>query len=335
MTRRPAGIRPAQSENDLLYFIVRSSESFFPAVKRWSLGRLILGTSRVVHAFPDPLAMRFGKRLGDLLYRASPRYRRVALRNLSLVFGSEWTEEQLQRTMRETFHNIGKSAVEFLRMASMSEAELRAKTFYDGREHLDAALERGKGVLYLTAHFGNWELMGARLAQDGYMLNVVARDADDADVNRMTNAIRERWGYRVFSRDKSAKPLIQALRRNEMLAILNDQNYTTGIFVPFFGRLAATASGIASLARATDAAIVPAFCIRQPDNTHRITIQPALPLELTGNKDEDLYRVTAQATRAIEEMVRRHPEQWLWIHDRWKHRPPDEAASRAETERAR
>lgn len=285
-----------------------------------------MGLSRLVHALPDPSAARFGEGLGDALLHASARYRRVAIRNLRLVFGEEWTEEQVQAAARDTFRNIGKTAVEFLRMASMSEKELRAKTFYEGREHLDAALARGKGVLYLTAHFGNWEMMGARLAQDGYPLNVVARDADDESVNRLMNGIRERWGYRVFSRSRSVKPLLQALRRNEMLAILNDQNYTTGIFVPFFGRPAATATGLASLARATGAAVVPAFCVRQPDNTHCIQIHPALPLQFTEEKDEDIYRVTALVTQEIEAMVRRYPTQWMWIHDRWKHRPPEEAA---------
>ena len=290
---------------------------------------MVLGASRAVNALPDSLAMRAGDRLGDALWHASPRYRRVALRNLRQVFGSEWTEEQIQGTARQTFRNIGKSAVEFLRMASMGEDEMRRKASYDGWEYLEPAVSRGKGIILLSAHFGNWEMMCGRFTLDGHKLNIVARDADDEGVHRLTNAIRGRWGYHIFSRDKDVKAILQALRRNEMLGILSDQNYTTGIFVPFFGRPAATATGVAALARATGAAVVPVFNIRQPDDTHRITILPAMELEFTEDKEEDLYRMTAQATAVIEEMVRKHPTQWLWIHDRWKHRPPGEAAEAA------
>ncbi len=283
-----------------------------------------MGLSHMAHTLPEPVAVRLGDIMGDTLFRCSARYRQVALKNLRWAFREEWTEDQIHRAARETFRNFGRSAVEFLRMPVMSDDEVRRKTEYDGKEHLLDALALGKGVLLATAHFGNWEIMGARFALDGYTLHVVSRDADDEGVNRLTNRIREKRGYHVLSRDKSVKPILAALRRNEFIGILNDQNYTTGIFVPFFGKLAATATGTATLARSTGAPVLPCYSIRQPDNTHRLLIRPPLPFERSEDKEADLAQFTARITADIEEMVRLYPTQWMWIHDRWKHRPPVE-----------
>jgi KDO2-lipid IV(A) lauroyltransferase len=296
-------------------------------LKRWGIGRFIVGLSHLARRVPLTASSRLGSALGDAFYYGSPQYRSVALSNLRWAFGNEWPEEKIVRVAREAFRNIGKSAIEFLRMPALTDSDILRLTAYEGREHLDAALARGKGCLLVTAHFGNWELMAARMSLDGYKLSVIARDADDADANRIINTIREDRGYRVFSRDGSMKPVLQALHRNEFLGILIDQNNTKGIFVPFFGKLAATATGPAALARSTGAAIVPAFSIRQPDDTHLISLQPALNLEFTEDKEADLHRATALITAVVEQAVRDHPDQWLWIHNRWKHRPPDEISS--------
>jgi KDO2-lipid IV(A) lauroyltransferase len=321
----PVPNRSAICYTDLVPISLRATS--FSTLKRWSIGRFIVGLSRVARLVPPSASSRLGSALGDAFYFGSSRYRSVALSNLHWAFGREWTEEKIVSVARQAFRNIGKSAFEFLQMPALTEADIRGCTSYEGREYLDDALARGKGCLLITAHFGNWELMAARMTLDGYTLSVIARDADDAGANQVINSIREDRGYRVFSRDGSMKPVIQALRRNEFLGILIDQNNTKGIFVPFFGKLAATATGPAALARSTGAAVVPAFCIRQPDDTHRIRLQPALNLEFTENKEADLHRATAIITGAVEQAVRDHPDQWLWIHNRWKHRPPDEVQS--------
>jgi len=280
-----------------------------------------------MHALPDPSVARLGVLLGDAVYAGSSRYRRIALKNLRQVFGGEWSEEEIQATARETFRNFGKSAIEFLRQSAMTAEEVRRKSGYDGREHLEAARAGGKGALLATAHFGNWEIMGARMGVDGYRINVMARPADDAGLDRYINEIREQKGCRVLSRDTSVRPILQALRNNEFVGILGDQNFSRGIFVPFFGRLAATGTGIAAFARATGAPILPAYSIRQPDDTVRMLVKPPLAVDWTDDKDGDIARVTALITADVEAMVRQYPAQWLWIHDRWKYRPPEERAA--------
>jgi KDO2-lipid IV(A) lauroyltransferase len=287
-----------------------------------------MGLSLAARAVPASWASRFGASLGDVFYHASSRYRTVALENLRWAFRDEWPEERVLRTAREAFRNIGKSAVEFLRMPGLSDEDVRRLTRIEGIGHLQEGLSKGNGALLITAHFGNWELMAARFSLEGYPLSVIARDADDPGANQLINRIREGKGYRVFSRDRSVKPVMQALRRNESVGILIDQNVAVqGVFVPFFGKLAATATGPAALARSTGAAVIPCFCIRQPDESHKIVLQPPIRLEFTDNKEADLYRATASITAAVEEAVRNHPAQWFWIHNRWKRRPTEEEAA--------
>jgi KDO2-lipid IV(A) lauroyltransferase len=306
--------------------ILKHSLRFTSSVKRWGLGRFAVSLSQWVHFLPHAAVSRLGSILGDGFYYGSPRYRSVALSNLRWAFKNEWPEDKIMRIARVAFRNIGKSAVEFLQFPTLTDADILRMTSYENEERIDAALKRGKGCIFVGAHFGNWELMTARLALDGYKVSIIVREADDAGTNRVIHRLRESRGYHAFSRKGSMKPVLQALRRNECLGILIDQNYTSGVFVPFFGKLAATATGAAALARATGAAVIPVFSIRQPDETHRIVLKPELDLTFTEDKDADLHRITALLTATVEAAVREHPEQWFWIHNRWKKRPSDEAA---------
>jgi KDO2-lipid IV(A) lauroyltransferase len=285
------------------------------------LGYLPLGG--LVRWLPRQQALKLGAAVGDLLYRTMRRYRVVAQRNLTMAFG--WDAGKAEGVARQVFRNLGKTMVEFLRLPSMSPEELRRLCRLEGLEQVHAALAEGRGLLIISAHYGNWELFAARVAAEGIPLSVVARDADDPATNALINGIREGCGYRVIPRQSAPRGVLEALRRNEVVVLLMDQNTVKGgEFVPFFGRLAATATGPALFALRTGACLIPAFVQRQPDDTHiGRTLAPVTPAR-SGDREQDVRALTAQLTVIIESQVRADPTQWFWIHDRWRHRPAEE-----------
>ena len=274
-------------------------------------------------ALPQPLAQRLGAAVGDLLFWCVRRYREVARRNLRQAFGGG--APRVEAVARQVFRSIGKSLVEFLRLPALSAAEIRDLCQLEGMEHLRAGLAAGRGVLLITAHYGSWELLAARLVVEGIPLSVVARDADDVATHALINRIRARCGYRVIPRQAAPRGVLEALRRNEVVGILMDQNTTQGgVFVPFFGRAAATATGPAVFALRTGAALLPGFAVRQPDDRHVGRFSPLVSLPRTADREADVRELTARLTALIEAQVRADPTQWFWIHDRWRHRPPEE-----------
>jgi KDO2-lipid IV(A) lauroyltransferase len=282
----------------------------------------VMGFARLL---PLPLAQRFGAGIGDLLFLGVRRYREVALRNLGRSFG--WDPARTRLVARQSFRNIGKTLVEFLRQPYLSPSEMRRLFRMEGTEYLRDGLAAGKGVLLITGHYDNWELFAARMVVEGIPLNVVARDADDAALNTLINGIRERCGYRVIPRRSAARGVLEALRRNEAVAILMDQNTVKGgEFVPFFGRAAATVTGPAIFALRTGATVLAGFAVRQPDDTHVGFFQPPVIPRQTGDREADIWELTAHLTALIEAQVRADPTQWFWIHDRWRHRPAAERA---------
>jgi Kdo2-lipid IVA lauroyltransferase/acyltransferase len=283
----------------------------------------ILPLQTVVRALPERSALQLGGLVGLLVFRSVRRYREVALRNLQLSFG--WEPARTEAVARETFRNLGKTLVEFLRLPGRSPADIRRSCRLEGMEHVREALAAGRGLIIISAHYGNWELFAARVVADGIPLSVVVREADDAGTNALVNGIRESCGYRVIPRQSAPRGVLEALRRNQVVALMMDQNTIAGgEFVPFFDRLAATVTGPAVFALRTGAALIPVFAVRQPDDTHIGQIGPPVALPRTGDRAEDVRALTAQLTALIEAQVRADPTQWFWIHDRWRHRPPEE-----------
>jgi KDO2-lipid IV(A) lauroyltransferase len=287
-------------------------------LSRQFLQTLLALTQRMGHRS----ALALGAGLGEMSYHLFPRYRRVTLANLRRAFGDAWGDREIEHAARETFRNAGRTLLEFVRIPATSATELERLLRFEGLEHLDAALAGGRGALLITAHFGNWELMGAGLVQNGYRINVIARTMEDAVMNRTINAIRARAGYRVFERAHALRPALECLRRNEVLALLIDQNaLMSHVWVDFFGWPAATHTGAAVIARRTGAALVPMFDHRLPDGTHVTRVQAPLHLVPTDDKEGDIRDMTARLTRIIEDEVRGDATQWLWLHNRWKHQP--------------
>ncbi len=297
------------------------------ALKRLSgfAGRMALLTlHHLAKRVPLPLLYRIGTGLGKLACRLSRRYRTVAENNLRMAYGDSLTDSERRRLVEAVFVHFAKSLMEFLVGDGLSADDLRQMVTIVGEEHLRWCIEQGRGTLIVTAHYGNWEIAARYLTQcGGYTLNVVARDADDAVTTVLVNRIREQGGYRVFARGQAVRATLQALRRNELVALLPDQN-AGDVFVPFFRRLAGTVAGPAVLALRTGAPILPVFCTRQPDDTYLFELLPPFNVQPSDDKERDVVEIMARITAIIEQQVRKYPAQWLWLHNRWKTRPPEE-----------
>ncbi len=274
-------------------------------------------------------AGRLGAALGRTMFVCTPHRRRIAFRNLSFALQEKGREERT-RILRDCYDNIGRSLVEFMRLPSVSKKDaIHELISLEGEEHLRAALAKKRGVLLLTAHYGNWELVGAKLAASGYPLNVLARHQRDTGATRLVNSLRETAGMRVIpARKVDAAQILRCLKRGEIVGFLADQNAgRKGIFVDFFGRAASTHPGIALFALRTKAPVVPVFGLRNSDNRHVALLLPEVKLIETGNMREDVAANTAAFTRLIEQQIRLRPELWFWLHDRWRTRPLHEGDS--------
>jgi len=271
---------------------------------------------------PRQTALNIGVLLADLVFLLSRRERARALEHLSTAFRAEKSPAEILRLSRYCFRNLGKGLMEVLQFPRLTSENLGKLVVFQGKQNIDNALKKGKGVIILTAHFGNWELLGASLALSGYGVNFIVRPVRSPRLEIMVNRSRERMGIRCIPRGTSIKEALKCLKRNEILGILSDIDTSVdGVFVDFFGRPAFTPRGPASIALRTGAALIPAFIIRQKDDTHKIVIEKALELKTTGNQEEEVLINTARFTKIIESYIRKYPEQWIWIHQRWKTKP--------------
>lgn len=266
----------------------------------------------------SPGAVRvIGGWLGSLFYFASARHRRVALKNLSAAF-PDMPEAERVAVARESFRHFCREALQFFRLMRMGGDSVDKSVELVDFSHIEKVFAAGKGCIFVTAHYGNWEMMARKLVLSGCRLNVIARDSDDPGMTGIATRIRESGGYRVF--DKS-QPLIGAyrcLKNNEGLGLLPDQNDYKGIPVDFLGRPALTATGPAELSLRSGAPIVPVFCRSVGGGRYVAQVYPPLSFEPSGDRESDVVELTRLINLAIADEIRRNPSQWLWFHDRWR-----------------
>jgi KDO2-lipid IV(A) lauroyltransferase len=273
---------------------------------------------------PRRAARAVGAAIGWIAFVALGRLRGVGVTNLRLAY-PEWTEQKRERTLREVYRNLGYLMAEFCQMGSYQEEEASKFIRYEGLEHFLAARDKGKGVLVLTGHLGAWELSSFYHSLVGYPMGLVIRRLDNPLVDEFVNRIRCLHGNRVIHKDDFARGLISAMRAGETVGILMDTNMTPpqGLFVPFFGVQACTASGLAKVALKTDAAVLPGFLLRDGESSRYVLrFGEQMELTRTGDFAADVAENTARFTATIERFIRENPEQWLWMHRRWKTRPP-------------
>jgi KDO2-lipid IV(A) lauroyltransferase len=282
---------------------------------------------RLMGALPRNAARRAGAALGFLAWCVLPNLRRTGLRNLELAFPQMPPEERL-RLLRRVYRHLGWQLGEFCQMPRYTRENTRDLIRYEGLDHYLAASQRGKGVLIVTGHLGAWELSSFWHSLMGHPMTMVIRRLDNPRVDKLVNDIRCLHGNRVVHKDDFARGLLQAMRRGDTVGILMDTNMTPpqGVFVPFFGVPACTASGLARVALRTGAAVLPGFLVWEPaEDKYVLHFDEQIPRIATGDDEHDVLANTAQFTAAIEVFIRRYPDQWLWVHRRWKTRPEGEA----------
>jgi KDO2-lipid IV(A) lauroyltransferase len=278
---------------------------------------------KILGILPRPLSRAFAIAIAQAVYLLHVRLRRVGMRNLALAF-PEKTEAERARILRGEFTSLGRQLAEVCQFPKYKLSNVEQVVVYDGLENYERAYARGKGVLFLTAHFGAWELSAFAHSLHGHWLHVVMRPMDNPYLDRLIQSYRTMYGNKTVAKDDFVRGLLAAMKCGETVGILMDTNMTPpqGVFVDFFGIPACTASGLARIALRTDAAVVPGFTIWDESlGKYRLRFDPAVELIRTGDLESDLVANTQKFTKIIEDYVRKYPEQWLWVHRRWKTRP--------------
>ncbi len=287
------------------------------SVLAWLAGRACARA----HGWSFEQASRRGRALGRLLYRLDSRHRSVALANLACAF-PERPHSWRRRVARACFEQAGRTVTELMWGPRLrQEPEPERIVDIAGLELLQRALQQGRGALLASAHYGNWEITGLALALRGFPLVSVARPLDDPDLDRLLVALRCATGGRVLPKARALRGILRALREGSVVAILADQNTLRheAVFVPFFGRPAATTPVLAHVHLRTGAPVLPAFPVPR-DGGYTLVIEPPLRAP-EGDRRARIVGLTAALTRRIEERVRERPEAWSWMHDRWRERP--------------
>jgi KDO2-lipid IV(A) lauroyltransferase len=276
-------------------------------------------------ALPLTISRPIGMVLGRTALAVLPRSRRRIENHLEIAF-PDLEPAQRRHIVRGSSRHFGLMLAEVAWLWHAQPHDVEKFCVLEGVDNFFNALERGHGVIFATAHCGTWELLSARLPIAGVPLTTAARQLDDPRMDRLVTAMRSRFGTEVILRGPSAgKRMIRALAGNRVAALLIDQDIRDipGVFVPFFGRPAWTPSGGAMLAIRRGCPMVPGFIHRRANGTHKAEIHPPLPIPTEGSLDDRVEQLTASATAVIEQQIRSHPEQWVWMHRRWRTRPPE------------
>jgi KDO2-lipid IV(A) lauroyltransferase len=276
----------------------------------------------VARRLPRPSAMALGRRLGRLWAALDGRHRRIVVDNLRHAF-PDWDVERLETTARAVYAHFGSILFDLLWMQGRSGAELMELVSFEGVDHARAAHARGKGVLYCTAHMGNWEIHALAHAPRLGPVHVVARPLDNPNLDARLMALRGTTGNSIVYKRKALASVLGELRAGGNAAMLLDQNVQAddGIFVQFFGRPASHTTVAAALALKTGCALVPAFAELGDDGRYVLRYEPALEVRPDAPREAEIARLTQEIASRTEAWVRRRPEQWLWMHRRWKTQP--------------
>jgi KDO2-lipid IV(A) lauroyltransferase len=278
---------------------------------------------RTIGVLPRPLARGAAIALAWSVYFFHIRLRHVGKRNLELAFPQKNRRERAA-ILRGVFTSLGRQLAELCLFPKYTIENVSEVVVYDGFENFQQAVDRGKGVLFLTAHLGAWELSAFAHSLYGHPLHIVMRSLDNPYIDRLARQYRTMHGNTTVDKDAAVRGLLSAMKAGETVGILMDTNMTPpqGVFVNFFEIPACTASGLARIALRTDATVVPGFTIWDPAlRKYRLRFDPPPQLIRTGDDDADIVANTASFTKVIEDFVRQYPDQWLWVHRRWKTRP--------------
>lgn len=289
----------------------------------FAIGWMIL---KCVGWLPRSVALRIGRLVGAIAHLALPHLRRHAEMNLRLAF-PELKEGERAQIKRGTFDNLGRLLGEISQFPRLTRENIESIVSYVGLENYLGAVATGRGVILLTGHIGAWELSVFAHSIYGHPMSFLARRVDNPLVERLAESYRTRFGNRSIDKKNSVREVLKTLKSGGVVGILADLNASReeGVFCDFFGVPACTTAGVATLALRTGAVVLPGYIVwDEKAEIHRLHFEPPIETVLTGNREEDVQINTARYTQAIESIVRRYPDQWLWIHRRWRTRPEGE-----------
>ncbi len=284
--------------------------------------------SALVQRLPRAWMLALGRTLGRLYADLDRRHVAIAASNLRSAF-PHWDEPRVLRTARAVYEHFAQILLDLLWMDGRPLDELLRLVTFEGLERLEPALRRGQGAMMVTGHLGNWELHALLHAHRFGWVGMIARPLDNPVLDARLTRLRTRAGSVVISKRKALQQVLLLLRQNRLVAVLIDQNVQArdGIFVEFFGRPAATTTVAPALALKTGCALMPVRTVLAPDGRYRLIYEPEVSLPRSGDRNTDIARLTQALTTRIEAWVREQPEQWLWIHRRWKTQPPTDVLS--------
>jgi Kdo2-lipid IVA lauroyltransferase/acyltransferase len=288
---------------------------------------LVVAVARALGRIPLSTARRLAGGIAAVVYALFGRLRRVGERNLTMAL-PELSASERKQILHNVYRHLGWQLVEFCRMPRYTAENVSGWIRTKGLEHFLAARARGKGVLVLTGHLGAWELSSFYHSLQGYSMGIVIRRLDNRYLDTFVNDIRCLHGNYVLHKDDFARGLMTAMRKGETVGILMDTNITPpqGVFAHLFGIDACTGSGLAHVAVKTGAAVLPGFLLWEPEEKRYVLhFGPELVIARTHQPKEDVLALTQQCNDVLESWIRRYPDQWLWIHRRWKTRPPGES----------
>jgi KDO2-lipid IV(A) lauroyltransferase len=275
---------------------------------------------------PRSLARSFATEVTRFLYALSPKLRKTAEVNLRIAF-PDWTDAQRKALIHRMLRHLGWMGAEFARFSKYAKENIEQFVALDGHENFLEAQRRGKGVLILTGHIGAWELSSFAHALYGFPLHYMARPIENGRIDALVNGYRCRTGNRPIFKNESARAMLKILKDAGTIGILADQNTMPeeAVFVNFFGKAASTTTGIARVALHTDAAVVPGYAVWDEGlQKYRLRFEPRVELIRTGDQERDVFENTQKFAKVLEEIIRKYPDQWVWMHGRWNTRPEGE-----------
>lgn len=297
-------------------------------MKEWFEYAAVWLILKTLGALPRSVARVFAASVTSLLFSLQPKLEKTAESNLRLAF-PDWTDAQRKDVKRKMVRNLGWMAAEFARFPRLTKENIKKVVILEGHGNFLEGQRRGNGVLYLTGHIGAWELSSFAHALYGYPLHYMARPLDNKCLDALVNQYRCSSGNKPIFKNESARVMLKILKASGTIGILADQNTMPeeGVFVDFFGKSACATTGIARVALHTGAAVVPGYAYwDETIEKYRLQFEPPVELIRTGDSERDVFENTQRFANVIEEIIRKHPDQWVWVHKRWKTRPKGEPA---------
>jgi len=282
-----------------------------------------LALVKIIASIPIGIAGYLLSKLSLLVYYIDRKHRNIAIENLKIAFGKEKSRKEIESIAKKVYENLFLTFLDFCRITKITKENLSDLVTFENIEYVREALARGKGLIFCTAHFGSWEILPQLFALYQKPIKIVVRPLDNPVLDMVVSKYRSLFGNKLIAKKNGLKQILMALQKREIIGILNDQNVkrSEGVFVDFFGKKACTNFVLGLISLRTDTPVIPVFIIRESLYKHRIRFEKPIEIDKGIDRKQYIYDFTQALTTIIENYVRKYPEQWFWVHRRWKTRP--------------